>query len=272
MPFGSHHRGKLILRKLTSAVLWMLGFGLLVAAMAQSADAQSWPHERVAGPFMIHSDAPLNDDAQLLAELARLQNDVTTALQISPPEEVIHVFIFSRRSVYRGYLNQYFPDAPDRKAMYIKGRGPGMVFTYRSNEFATDLRHECTHALLHAALPMVPLWLDEGLAEYFEAPPDERADGNSNQGPIKLAARVGLAPDIEDLEELSDLAEMDRDEYRECWAWVHYMLHGSPQAHDELVRYLADIAAHTPPGQLSRRLEARLPNTKSRLIEHFREW
>ena len=52
----------------------------------------------------------------------------------------------------------------------MKGRGPGKVFAYKSKALPVDVRHEGTHGLLHAALPMVPLWLDEGLAEYFEVP------------------------------------------------------------------------------------------------------
>lgn len=251
---------------------FLLAIAGLEACFCAPIAAQGWPDERTAGPFAIHSDAPLTDDALLLRELAALQGDVTSMLGISPPKETIHVFIFSRRSVYQRYLREYFPDAPYRKALYIKGRGPGMVFTYRSSDFEVDLRHECTHALLHAALPLVPLWLDEGLAEYFEAPPEQRAEGHSNMRPVQLGARFGLAPDLEDLEGLGDLSDMDRDEYRESWAWVHFMLHGPPEARDELVRFLADIAAHTPPGRLSRRLEHRLPGTKSRLVEHLRDW
>ncbi len=147
-----------------------------------------------------------------------------------------------------------------------------MVSTYRSSDFDVDLRHECTHALLHAALPLVPLWLDEGLAEFFEASPEQRAGGHPNMRTVRFGSRFGLAPDLEDLEALGDLSEMGRDEYRDSWTWVHFMLHGPPEAHDELVRYLADIAAHTPPGLLSRRLEHRLPGTKSRLVEHLRAW
>ena len=49
---------------------------------------------------------------------------------------------------------------------------------YRNPEFGNDLRHECTHALLHAVLPAVPLWLDEGLAKYFEVQRASRAYGH----------------------------------------------------------------------------------------------
>ena len=45
-----------------------------------------------------------------------------------------------------------------------------MVYTYWGNRIQQDLRHELTHAILHSVLKDVPLWLDEGLAEYFEVP------------------------------------------------------------------------------------------------------
>ena len=46
-----------------------------------------------------------------------------------------------------------------------------LVYTYWGDRIQQDLRHELTHALLHSVLKDVPLWLDEGLAEYFELPP-----------------------------------------------------------------------------------------------------
>ena len=45
-----------------------------------------------------------------------------------------------------------------------------LVYTYWGDRIQQDLRHELTHALLHSVLKDVPLWLDEGLAEYFEMP------------------------------------------------------------------------------------------------------
>ena len=59
---------------------------------------------------------------------------------------------------------------PYRPALFIlEGGSPG-VYTYRKPDLDIDVRHECTHALLHSALPVVPLWLDEGIAKYFEVP------------------------------------------------------------------------------------------------------
>jgi hypothetical protein len=82
--------------------------------------------------------------------------------------------------------------------------------------------------------------------------------------------RTGQLPRLEALELLAELDEMGRDEYRDAWAWVHFLLHGPPETHDELVRYLADLEAGVEAGPLSTRLRRRLPELERRLSEHFR--
>ena len=147
-----------------------------------------------------------------------------------------------------------------------------MVFAYMNDDFAIDLRHESTHALLHASLPMVPLWLDEGIAEYFEVPRAQRASGNPHLRTIRWAARLGRTPDLTALEAKADLTGMGRSDYRDSWAWAHFMLHGPKEAHDALVAFLSDIQASTPPGKLSERLTRRLPDLERQYIQHFRNW
>jgi len=132
------------------------------------------------------------------------------------------------------------------------------------------VRHECTHALLHAWLPSVPLWLDEGLAEYFEAPREQRAAENPHHATLKNMIRGGQMPQLVELEEITELADMGRDEYRDAWAWVHFALHGPPSARAELLRYLADLEAGGDPGRLSDRLRRKIPELDRRLAEHFR--
>jgi hypothetical protein len=135
-----------------------------------------------------------------------------------------------------------------------------------------DLRHEGTHALLHATLPVVPLWLDEGLAEYFEVPASERTSHYSHLSKTRWSVRLGNVATIEQLEQLRDLTEMGQTEYRQAWAWVHFLLHGSAAAHDELMRYLNDIQNHMPPGVLSQRIRNRLPDVEERFARHFLSW
>ncbi|MBI2478141.1 MAG: hypothetical protein HYV60_05695, partial [Planctomycetia bacterium] len=138
----------------------------------------NWPDEKSAGGFHCHADFELDRFEPLWAQMAVLQQDITRELRVPSASEPIHLFLFERKGTYEEYVNLHFPGVPYRRALFIKERGPGMVFAFLNNEFETDVRHESTHALLHAALPVVPLWLDEGLAEYFEVPASERAHGS----------------------------------------------------------------------------------------------
>lgn len=256
------------------ARLWaaaLLAAGALFASRTAEAAAR-WPYERVAGAFHCHSTFALEPYQTLFDELAQLERDLTATLGVVKVREPIHVYLFDSKDIYQQYVRQYFPDVPYRRALFVKNRGPGMVFAYKNPEFAIDVRHESTHALLHASLPMVPLWLDEGLAEYFEVPRDERASDNPHLTRIRWAARLGHTPSLEHLEDKETLGDMGRTDYRNSWAWTHLMLHGPREAHDELVRFLADIQANTPPGQFSVRLKRRIPDIEERFVEHFRNW
>jgi hypothetical protein len=253
-------------------VAWLVV--LLTTVLCRSRAEGRWPDERAAGAFLCHADFPLEAHAHLLDELSRLQIDITRTLAIGEADEPIHLFLFGQRATYDEYLRLHYPNVPSRRALYIKEKGIGMVFAadHRSPEFDVDVRHEGTHALLHADLPMVPLWLDEGLAEYFEPPHAARASGHPHLKTVKRSALLRIPPDLQKLEQLSDLRQMGSSEYRHAWAWVHFMLHGSSAAREELVQFLADIRAQTPPGQLSQRLKRKIPNLDHEFNDHFRRW
>jgi hypothetical protein len=252
-----------------AAPLCMLVLSLALCAPSARAESR-WPDERQAGPFLCHADFSLAGQESLLEEMALLQQDLTTTLGARESRESVHVFLFQTRTTYQGYMQQHFPRVPDRRALFIKARGPGMVFAWRGSDFEIDVRHESTHALLHAWLPSVPLWLDEGLAEYFEVARDQRVKHNPHLATVKAALSIGQQPRLEELESLSDLDEMGRAEYRDAWAWVHFMLHGPPEAREELLRYLSDLESGIDPGPLSTRLRRRIPDIHRQVIEHFR--
>lgn len=250
------------------------GFALLLCVVQVNGLAAEggWPDERAVGPFVCHADFSLVGHTALLNEMARLQDDLARTLDVQAPREPIHLFLFHRKGTYQKYIEAYFPGVPNRRALFIKQRGPGMVFAYRSGDFETDVRHESTHALLHAAMPMVPLWLDEGLAEYFEVPGQQRAHEHPHLPKVRWAARFGQVPKIEKLDKIATLDLMGQNEYRNAWAWVHFMLHGSSSARMELIRYLGDIQAQSPPGSLVERLRRRVPDLEQQFTEHFRNF
>ena len=235
--------------------------------LARSADV--WPDEQTAGLFLCHADFSLAPHRELIDERALLERDVAATLGMQRSREPVHLFLFQNKTTYQAYMKQYFPKVPYRRALFIKARGPGMVFAYRGLDFEVDVRHESTHALLHASLDNVPLWLDEGLAEYFEVSREQRPAGNPHLTAIRALVRFGQLPRLEELEAMRELDDMGRDEYRDAWAWVHFMLHGPPEARDELVRYLDDLEAGSDAGPLSERLRRRFPDLNRRLAAHF---
>ena len=268
----------------TAWIAALLLWALLATLLALPAGAADWADQRVSGPFVCRSDFRLDEYDSLFVELAQLQVDLSQALDVQQAREPVELYLFQTEHSYRAFLQARLPQVPYRRALFVKGRGPGKVFAYKSKALPVDVRHEGTHGLLHAALPMVPLWLDEGLAEYFEVPAANRAYGNSYlkwvraeaASPIdripQLDVPVGRVQKLVQLEAKRDVSEMNATDYRHAWAWTHFLLHGPPEAHDELIKFLADIQHSTPPGQLSVRLERRLPGLDKRLAQHFKTW
>ncbi len=252
--------------RILRAIGWTTVFVLL---MPKYAAAQQWPDLRRDGQFVFHANFSLDTCSDLLDEVKLLSHEIPKRLQLQPSKEQIHVYLFSQRDVYQQYMRNYFPGVPYRRALFIKERGPGMVFAFRSNELAVDLRHETTHAVLHTLLPMVPLWLDEGLAEYFEVRPADRQHQNPHLRSMRWRSRFRRVPKLSKLEAFRELSHMKHDDYRDAWAWVHFMLHGPLEARAELYSYLADIQAHIPPGKLSQRLHRHVPQVERKFLLHF---
>lgn len=245
---------------------------ILVLQAWASVRAADWADVRVAGPFVCRANFSLEGYEVLLDDLANLQGDLVRVLGVPPAEERIELYLFKTESGYRRYLDAYFPGVPERRALYVKRGGPGVVLAFKSKELPVDLRHECTHALLHAVLPMVPLWLDEGLAEFFEVAPSRRPYGSPHLSKVRWNARFGLKSSIGKLEKKGGMAEMTGADYRDAWAWVHFMLYGSAEGHAELVLFLRDISNGVPPGSLEARLSQRIPDPGREYLSHFRGW
>ena len=250
--------------------------GVAVAALlgggARSVAAPAWLDRCDYGPFQIVAEfplAPLDDSVQ---DLSRLEHELQRTLGLPPARETIQVYLLANEDAHRSLLKQLFPRVPYRRALYVQRDRRASLYAYRHAELPIDLRHECTHALLHANLAMVPLWLDEGLAEYFEMPEAERAFGHPHLAALNWNLRLGMLRNVESLETAENLSEMGGVEYRYSWAWVHFMLHGPVAAHRALVEFVADIHRGTPPGRLSERLHTAVPQLDNRMVQHFKQW
>ena len=161
--------------------------------------ADAWVDKRTIGPFICQATFPLADCEPILKELPELQRELTRTLGIPPTRKPIGIFLFSNAAQHQAYIEQHFPHVPYRRALFIKEGDQAGVYAYRHPELDVDLRHECTHALLHGVLPVVPLWLDEGLAEYFEVPAAQRAFDHPHYESLRWNMRLGMVRSIESL-------------------------------------------------------------------------
>lgn len=202
--------------------------------------------------------------------IAELRKDLKSTLNLEFKDELIELNIFRNRYNFVQFVSKRIPEGASRQALYVKGTDRARVYIYQNPMINDDLRHECTHALIHQALPYIPIWLDEGLAEYFEVQRQLRQGKNPHRTELKFSMLFGKKPNLIHLENLEDLSQMTKREYRDSWAWVHFLLHESDQTRKLLLDYLQDIQTGDPPGPLSRRIFKDLPNANARLTAHFK--
>lgn len=273
----SAHPAELVLTGIARSILPLAI--LLVSAFAplSQTSAGDWIDFRQAGRVLVRSEFPIETVdglADFLQHSDEHEADILATLNLKPSREPIVINLFANRREYLRAVRIVAPNAESRRAIFVATETGGQVFCYRHAKLVTDLRHELTHAILHSMLPFLPLWLDEGLAEYFETPRNERASGHPSQKRVALAAkfRVTWHPNLKKLEAKNDLSEVSLANYREAWAWVHFLLHGPPEATHLLQRYLLTIQAEQPPGPFSAHLRQIVPNPERSLTAHLKSW
>lgn len=242
------------------------------SSLSASPPTAEWVDQRQVGPFVFQATFDLTPHEATLNELTELERELRRVLAIGPCQQPITVLILRDEAEHRACLARHFPEAPYRRALFVRQDGRATVFAYRHSELAIDLRHECTHALLHADLSMLPLWLDEGLAEYFEMPAAERALGNPHADALKWNMRLGFVRSLKSLEAKQQLEDLSARDYQFAWAWTHFLLHGPKPATEQLWAYLGSIRRSEPPGLMSARIEQALPDSDRELVRHFRRW
>ncbi len=262
-----------------SRTLPILGLGLGLVLLAGCATVRA-PAEKPllptqsqtrVGPYVVFTSEPIPSDAPALKHLASLEKQVETTLGLRVPEgeAPIEVYVLDGPEEFRHFLMFYFPELPTRRAFFLAQGNRRVVYTYQGGRLEEDLRHEATHALLHAAAADLPLWLDEGLAEYFEV--EEGKAGLNAEHIARLPDDLasGWVPALPRLEAMKDVRRMGPRDYRESWAWVHFLLNGSPEGKTALLAYLNDLRHGGDVSPLSKRLAASLEDPVPGLVAHI---
>jgi hypothetical protein len=222
-----------------------------------------------AGQLVFHSDFDLPADHRLVRELVLERDDIYGTLGLEPTSEPIDIFLFHDADEYRKFLMQKFPTVPNRRAFFLETDSHLAVYAHWSDRMNEDLRHEVAHGYLHAVMPGLPLWVDEGLAEYFEVP---RGLNGLNSPHVDLLSdsieRDNWQPNLRRLESINEAAQMDQRDYAESWAWVYFMLHSPPERRAILTDYLTDVRLKGAGAPLSQRLAGVNAEPEQPLMEY----
>ncbi len=225
-------------------LLLLSGCHALPATRSLIPGALELPQKRkvVRGQLVVHSDFHLPRRHRLLDELEKRRRDITDLLNIPVSDEPIHVYLFQNEAAFTDYMQRKHPLFPDRRAFFVKNDTSLMVFAWWGSRVAEDLRHEVTHGYVHSAVNDIPLWLDEGIAEYFETP---RINSGFNSPHYHLLIQKYDSgqwhPDLVRLEKIRKAGALTQMDYAESWLWVHYLLHHDVQSASMLQTHIESV-------------------------------
>jgi len=236
-----------------------------------SAESLPADHLLMLGQLVVHSDFPLAADHRLLLELQSLRNDVLHELELPSSNEPIQVYLFETTEELQRFARTKYPNFPDRRAFFIESDTRLAVYAHWGDRVAEDLRHEVAHGYLHASVPRLPLWADEGLAEYFEVPRGDHGLHRPHLEELRAALAVGRwKPDLARLQKLTDGGALRQIDYAESWLWTHWLLHGSPQGKMTLQTYLRSLRGQPEQDlDIAAALTQQFPNPAVEVLRHL---
>lgn len=246
-------------------ICWITGCARMLTAPS------ALPERRVLmrEPLVIHSDFEVPPHHRLLEELQAQQDELLTKLGLPSSDEPIHVYLFPTARRYNEFMQNRYPEFPSRRAFFVETDTRLAVFAHWGDRVAEDLRHEVAHGYLHAVVPNLPLWLDEGLAEYFEVPRGHGGLNRPHVGELIAALRAGIwKPDLARLEQFDSAGQMTQLDYAESWAWVHFLLETTPERRDLLLGMLDSLRVDAAAEPLSGKLARGVDDSDRDLVQH----
>jgi len=224
----------------------------------------------VLDQLVIHSETPLPAHHRLLQELVAQRSMLAAKLALPTSGEPIDVYMFPNAERFKSFMQSKYPGLPDRRAFFIETDTRLAVYAYWGDRVAEDLRHEVSHGYLHSVVAHLPLWVDEGLAEYFEVPGGQHGLHTAHVGELRTALAKGWRPSLKRLEKLENAADMNHLDYAEAWAWMHFLLETTPKRQKLLQNYLALLRQADSAEPLSHQLRRLHPDGEGELLEHLR--
>ena len=215
-----------------------LAFFIAAPVMAGSDVDQNWVEVR-STHFTVATNAGEKEARRVgdqFEEIRLMFQNGLPGLRVDPAQPIV-IVVAKNESTMKVFLPEawaikghvhpagIYQEGEDKHYVLMEADAQG------ENPFHT-LYHEYTHALLHLNFKDLPLWLDEGLAEFFgnsTLGDKESKTGTIDEGHLYILSQNKLLP-VETLLEVDHNSphynEANRASvfYAESWALVHYLM------------------------------------------------
>ncbi len=222
---------------------------------------EPWTELRTAD-FTIYSNAGEHKAREIGEDLERLRDalaQLSPGLVLSSPVPT-SIFVFKDASSFQPYARSYNSKVVD-KGGYFLGRQLGNYVAVNADQHGQErelVYHEYIHYLLRNNVATLPLWLHEGLAEYYSTIEVGKGEARVGLPPaqhvqwLRQHALIPLATIFAVDEHSPEYNEQARSGgfYAESWLLVHYLISGSPERRGEAAGLLRLAQAGTPPDRL----------------------
>lgn len=241
-------------------------------AMQKGRNTLPTKQQLVVDQLVVHSDFHLPENHRLIKELTSRRDEISGILDIPTSDESIHVFLFDDEAHFQGFMERAHPEFPGRRAFFVKSDNSLNVYAYWGPRIGDDLRHEVTHGYLHSVVPNLPIWLDEGLAEYFEIKRGKQGlNGAHIYSLSNRLRRSDWQPDLARLETLREATELDQMDYAESWLWIHFLLSGGEETQELLQNQMDQLIRFGVADSMADAVAALVPDCEAQLIAHLKQ-
>lgn len=229
-----------------------------------------WKNDFDRNNLVVHADFAVPRKHRLLDELELRGQDLADLLRIELSDEPIQIYLFGDAERYQKFLRSNHSQFDSRRALFVKTDTSLSVYCLWGDRVAEDLRHEMTHAYLHGVFPSMPLWLDEGLAEYCETP---RVANGIHRSHLTLLTQSfkqsNWIPNLERLDLIDQAESLSQLDYAEAWLWVHYLLHSSRENRLLLVEVADQLKSATDTAFVVETIMRHNPQAAHEVLEYL---
>jgi hypothetical protein len=222
------------------------------------------------GGFFFVADHPFEQAQEVSQELKALAQQIEKDLGVPPPAQQVRLYIFKERDHYERVLLRTIPQMTrrdtHRNGLFLLRDGVPYVFVLRTENLMRTVRHEFTHAMLNTNIANLPIWVDEGLATYYEAPHGWQPKFFAS---LREQVQSGWKPDLARLERLQRMQDMGMLEYAEAWSWVYLCMQGPEEVRGVLRSYVGSLKQPRSQLRLSAEIGRRLHDPEASWLDQY---